>query len=30
MTQALTEEPAVYPHQFFRTLLDLAFERAKK
>ncbi|KAL6657242.1 hypothetical protein ACP70R_005022 [Stipagrostis hirtigluma subsp. patula] len=27
--QALTEEPPVYPHKFFRTLLDLAFERAK-
>ncbi|CAL5060905.1 unnamed protein product [Urochloa decumbens] len=27
--QALAEEPPVYPHKFFRTLLDLAFERAK-
>ncbi|KAL6896669.1 hypothetical protein ACP4OV_007241 [Aristida adscensionis] len=26
---ALAEEPPVYPHKFFRTLLDLAFERAK-
>uniref|UniRef100_A0ACD5WQY3 Uncharacterized protein n=1 Tax=Avena sativa TaxID=4498 RepID=A0ACD5WQY3_AVESA len=26
--QALTEEPPIYPHKFFRTLLDLAFERA--
>ncbi|KAL6132986.1 hypothetical protein ACLB2K_065223 [Fragaria x ananassa] len=25
--QALAEEPPVYPHQFFRTLLDLASER---
>ncbi|PVH65460.1 hypothetical protein PAHAL_2G498100 [Panicum hallii] len=27
--QALAEEPPVYPHKFFRTLLDLAFERTK-
>ncbi|KAG0541638.1 hypothetical protein BDA96_02G034200 [Sorghum bicolor] len=27
--QALAEEPPVYPHKFFRTLLDLAFTRAK-
>ncbi|WVZ67162.1 hypothetical protein U9M48_016282 [Paspalum notatum var. saurae] len=27
--QALAEEPPVYPHKFFRTLLDMAFERAK-
>ncbi|GJN10606.1 hypothetical protein PR202_ga28714 [Eleusine coracana subsp. coracana] len=27
--QALAEEPPVYPHKFFRTLLDLALERAK-
>ncbi|TVU37113.1 hypothetical protein EJB05_10406, partial [Eragrostis curvula] len=27
--QALAEDPPVYPHKFFRTLLDLAFERAK-
>nr|CAB3459049.1 unnamed protein product [Digitaria exilis] len=26
--QALAEEPPVYPHRFFRTLLDLAFERS--
>ncbi|VAH41841.1 unnamed protein product [Triticum turgidum subsp. durum] len=26
--QALTEEPPIYPHKFFRTLLDLAFARA--
>ncbi|KAL5198943.1 hypothetical protein ABZP36_002455 [Zizania latifolia] len=26
--QALTEEPPMYPHKFFRTLLDLAFARA--
>lgn len=25
--QALAEEPPMYPHQFFRTLLDLALER---
>ncbi|KAL6138970.1 hypothetical protein ACLB2K_064248 [Fragaria x ananassa] len=25
--QALAEEPPMYPHQFFRTLLDLASER---
>jgi hypothetical protein len=28
-SQALAEEPPVYPHKFFRTLLDLAFARAK-
>lgn len=27
--QALAEEPPVYPHKFFRSLLDLAFERAE-
>ncbi|XP_062186949.1 uncharacterized protein LOC133890548 [Phragmites australis] len=27
--QALAEEPPVYPHMFFRSLLDLAFERAE-
>ncbi|ONM26336.1 D-alanine--D-alanine ligase family [Zea mays] len=27
--QALAEEPPVYPHRFFRTLLDLVFARAK-
>ncbi|KAM3392383.1 hypothetical protein ACQJBY_013486 [Aegilops geniculata] len=27
--QALTEEPPIYPHKFFRTLLDLAFARAE-
>uniref|UniRef100_A0A0A9GB76 ATP-grasp domain-containing protein n=1 Tax=Arundo donax TaxID=35708 RepID=A0A0A9GB76_ARUDO len=27
--QALAEEPPVYPHKFFRTLLDLAFEKVK-
>ena len=26
--QALTEKPPIYPHKFFRTLLDLAFARA--
>lgn len=26
--QALTEEPPIYPHEFFRTLVDLAFARA--
>ncbi|XP_027176337.1 uncharacterized protein LOC113775590 [Coffea eugenioides] len=26
--QALAEEPPLYPHQFFRTLLDLASERS--
>lgn len=26
--QALAEEPPIYPHQFFRTLLDLALERS--
>lgn len=26
--QALTEDPPIYPHKFFRTLLDLAFARA--
>ncbi|KAI3474259.1 hypothetical protein Pfo_029981 [Paulownia fortunei] len=26
--QALAEQPPVYPHQFFRTLLDLASERS--
>ncbi|KAK4418871.1 D-alanine--D-alanine ligase [Sesamum alatum] len=26
--QALAEEPPVYPHRFFRTLLDLAYERS--
>uniref|UniRef100_A0A0D9X375 ATP-grasp domain-containing protein n=1 Tax=Leersia perrieri TaxID=77586 RepID=A0A0D9X375_9ORYZ len=26
--QALAEEPPIYPHKFFRTLLDLAFARA--
>jgi len=25
--QALTEQPPMYPHRFFRTLLDLASER---
>ncbi|CAL0328327.1 unnamed protein product [Lupinus luteus] len=25
--QALAEQPPLYPHQFFRTLLDLAYER---
>nr|CAB3455374.1 unnamed protein product [Digitaria exilis] len=28
--QALAEEPPVYPHRFFRTLLDLAFERSSR
>jgi hypothetical protein len=28
-SQALAEEPPVYPHRFFRTLLDLVFARAK-